>query len=171
MCLMSTVTDDVASVIIAQLLHLQSENPKKVINMYINSPGGSVTAGFAIYDTMQYLSVPISTWCVGQACSMGALLLAAGSPTMRVALPHSRIMIHQPSGSVGGQATDIAIHAEEIVKVKNTCNEILARHTGQSVEHIKTCVERDRFMSAKEALDFGIIDKIAVNEYNINNTT
>lgn len=159
-CFMGPVTDELASVVIAQLLFLQSESSKKTIHMYINSPGGSVTAGLAIYDTMQYIVPPIATWCVGQASSMGSLLLTAGSPGMRHSLPHSRIMIHQPSGGVQGQATDILIHAEEISKLKKQINKIYAKHTGKPIEEIERNMERDKFMSAPEALEFGLIDKI-----------
>ncbi|CAF0711655.1 unnamed protein product [Brachionus calyciflorus] len=159
-CFMGPVTDELASVVVAQLLFLQSESSKKPIHMYINSPGGSVTAGLAIYDTMQYIVPPIATWCVGQACSMGSLLLTAGSPGMRHSLPHSRIMIHQPSGGVQGQATDILIHAEEISKLKKQINKIYSKHTGKPIEEIERNMERDKFMSATEALEFGLIDKI-----------
>lgn len=165
-CLMGPVTDDLASVIIAQLLFLQSESDKKQIHMYINSPGGSVTAGLAIYDTMQYIMPPVSTWCVGQACSMGSLLLAAGSPGMRNSLPNSRIMIHQPSGGVSGQATDICIHAEEIKKMKRQLNNIYSNHTGRALEDIEPHMERDKFMSPQEALEFGLIDKILAHPIN-----
>ncbi|RNA10884.1 ATP-dependent Clp protease proteolytic mitochondrial [Brachionus plicatilis] len=159
-CFMGPVTDELASVVIAQLLFLQSESSKKPIHMYINSPGGSVTAGLAIYDTMQYIVPPVATWCVGQASSMGSLLLASGSPGMRHSLPHSRIMIHQPSGGVQGQATDIMIHAEEISKLKKQINKIYSKHTGKPIEEIERNMERDKFMSASDALDFGLIDKI-----------
>ena len=162
-CFMGPVTDELASIVIAQLLFLQSESNKKPIHMYINSPGGSVTAGLAIYDTMQYIMPPIATWCVGQASSMGSLLLASGTAGMRHSLPHSRIMIHQPSGGVSGQATDILIHAEEISKVKKQLNKIYAKHTGKPLEEIEKSMERDKFMSATEALEFGIIDKILTN--------
>lgn len=162
-CFMGPVTDELASIVIAQLLFLQSESSKKPIHMYINSPGGSVTAGLAIYDTMQYIMPPIATWCVGQASSMGSLLLASGSPGMRHSLPHSRIMIHQPSGGVQGQATDILIHAEEISKTKKVLNQIYAKHTGKPLEEIERNMERDKFMNAQEAMAFGIIDKILTN--------
>lgn len=159
-CFMGPVTDDLASVVVAQLLFLQSESDKKPIHMYINSPGGSVTAGLAIYDTMQYILPPVATWCVGQACSMGSLLLASGTHGMRHSLPNSRIMIHQPSGGVQGQATDILIHAEEILKMKKQLNGIYAFHTKRPIEEIEPHMERDKFMSPQEALEFGLIDKI-----------
>lgn len=159
-CFMGPVTDELSSVVVAQLLFLQSESDKKPIHMYINSPGGSVTAGLAIYDTMQYILPPISTWCVGQACSMGSLLLTAGTKGMRHSLPNSRIMIHQPSGGVSGQATDICIHAEEIMKMKTQLNKIYAQHTGKPLEEIEPHMERDKFMNPQEALEFGLIDKI-----------
>lgn len=159
-CLMGPVTDDVASLIVAQLLFLQSESSKKPIHMYINSPGGVITAGLGIYDTMQYILPPIATWCVGQACSMGSLLLAAGEPGLRYALPNSRIMIHQPSGGVQGQATDIQIQAEEIIKLKKQINNLYVRHTGQSLSHVENSMERDNFMSPGEAKQFGLIDTI-----------
>merc|ERR1711935_118194 len=159
-CLMGPVNDNVSSVVVAQLLFLQSESAKKPIHMYINSPGGSVTAGLAIYDTMQYVLPPISTWCVGQACSMGSLLLAAGEHGMRHSLPNARIMIHQPSGGAEGQATDIQIQAEEIIKIKHQLNEIYVKHTGQELSFIEQNMERDKFMSPFEAKDFGLIDKI-----------
>ncbi|RXM92672.1 ATP-dependent Clp protease proteolytic subunit, mitochondrial [Acipenser ruthenus] len=157
------IDDHVASLVIAQLLFLQSESNKKPIHMYINSPGGVVTAGLGIYDTMQYILNPISTWCVGQAASMGSLLLAAGSPGMRHSLPNSRIMIHQPSGGTRGQATDIAIQAEEILKLKKQINVIYAKHTKQPLEVIEGVMERDRYLSSVEAQDFGIIDKVLVH--------
>ncbi|XP_041098032.1 ATP-dependent Clp protease proteolytic subunit, mitochondrial isoform X2 [Polyodon spathula] len=158
-----TIDDHVASLVIAQLLFLQSESNKKPIHMYINSPGGVVTAGLGIYDTMQYILNPISTWCVGQAASMGSLLLAAGSPGMRHSLPNARIMIHQPSGGARGQATDIAIQAEEILKLKKQINAIYAKHTKQPLEIIEGVMERDRYLSSVEAQDFGIIDKVLVH--------
>ncbi|XP_058877893.1 ATP-dependent Clp protease proteolytic subunit, mitochondrial-like isoform X2 [Acipenser ruthenus] len=162
-CVMGPIDDHVASLVIAQLLFLQSESNKKPIHMYINSPGGVVTAGLGIYDTMQYILNPISTWCVGQAASMGSLLLAAGSPGMRHSLPNSRIMIHQPSGGTRGQATDIAIQAEEILKLKKQINVIYAKHTKQPLEVIEGVMERDRYLSSVEAQDFGIIDKVLVH--------
>merc|ERR1719175_153521 len=159
-CVMGGINDDVASLIVAQLLFLQSESNKKPIHMYINSPGGSVTAGLAIYDTMQYVLPPIATWCVGQACSMGSLLLAAGTQGMRHSLPNSRIMVHQPSGGARGQATDILIQAEEITNLKKQLNLIYVKHTGQSLEFIHESLERDKFMNPTQAKEFGLIDKI-----------
>jgi len=154
------INDDVANLIIAQLLFLQSEDPDKDISMYINSPGGIVTSGMAIYDTMQFLKTPVTTICVGQAASMGALLLAAGTHGKRFALPNSRIMIHQPSGGTQGQATDIEIQAREIIKIKERLNAILSSHTGQPIEKIARDAERDYFMSAEEAKAYGLIDEI-----------
>ncbi len=156
----SAIDDHVSSLICAQLLFLESEDPEKEIFMYINSPGGSVTAGMAIYDTMQYIAPPVATLCMGQAASMGALLLAAGEHGTRYALPHSRILIHQPLGGAQGQATDIGIQAREILRMRESLNTILADHTGQSLERIEKDTERDYFMTASEALDYGIIDKI-----------
>lgn len=143
-CLMGPISDEYSSLIVAQLLYLQSEDPKMPVHMYINSPGGSVTAGLGIYDTMQYIHPPVATWCVGQACSMGAFLLAAGEKGMRHSLPHSRVMIHQPHGATGGQASDIAIHAEEFIKLKSLLNKLLAQHTGQPVEMIGRKTDRQR---------------------------
>ncbi len=154
------IDDNVANIIIAQLLFLQAEDPEKDIYMYINSPGGSVYAGLAIYDTMQYLSAPVNTMCMGLAASMGALLLAAGAPGKRSALPNSRIMIHQPSGGSQGTAADIEIQAREILYARERLNEILAKHTGQPVERIADDVDRDRFMSPLEAKEYGIIDQV-----------
>ncbi len=154
------VEDYMANVIVAQLLFLESENPDKDIHLYINSPGGSVTSGMAIYDTMQFVKPDVSTLCIGQAASMGAVLLAGGAAGKRFCLPHSRVMIHQPLGGFQGQATDIDIHAREILKVKATLNQILAHHTGQPVEKIDEDTERDRFMSATEAADYGLIDTV-----------
>ena len=156
----SSIDDHVASLICAQLLFLESEDPEKEIYMYINSPGGVVTAGMAIYDTMQYISAPVATLCLGQAASMGSLLLAAGESGMRYALPHSRIMIHQPLGGAQGQATDIDIQAKEILRQKGILNKILADHTGQKLSKIGTDTERDYFMSAEEAVQYGLIDKV-----------
>ncbi|OGR36908.1 MAG: ATP-dependent Clp endopeptidase, proteolytic subunit ClpP, partial [Desulfovibrionales bacterium GWA2_65_9] len=156
----SAIDDHVASLICAQLLFLESEDPEKEIFMYINSPGGSVTAGMAIYDTMQYIAPPVATLCMGQAASMGALLLCAGAKDMRYALPNSRILIHQPLGGAQGQATDIGIQAREILRMRESLNGILAAHTGQSMERIEKDTERDYFMTAQEALAYGIIDKI-----------
>lgn len=154
------VNDYISSLIIAQLLFLEAEDPDKDIYLYINSPGGVVTSGLAIYDTMQYIKPDVSTICIGQAASMGSLLLAAGAPGKRSALPNSRIMVHQPMGGFQGQATDIEIHAKEIVKVKNTLNGIYAKHTGKPIEQIEKDLERDNFMSSEEALSYGIIDKV-----------
>lgn len=154
------VDDFVANTIIAQLLFLESEDPDKEVTLYINSPGGVVTAGLAIYDTMQHIRCPVATLCVGQAASMGAFLLAAGEQGMRRALPHSRIMIHQPLGGYRGQATDIEIHAKEILAVKRRLNELLAHHTGQPYDRIATDTERDKFLSAAEAKEYGLIDAV-----------
>lgn len=156
----SEIDDHVASLICAQLLFLESEDPEKEIYLYINSPGGVVSAGLAVYDTMRYISCPVATLCLGQAASMGALLLAAGSSGMRYALPNSRVMIHQPSGGFRGQATDIDIHAREVLRLKAALNGILAKHTGQSMEVITGHTERDSFMSAAEAAAFGLIDRV-----------
>ncbi len=154
------VVDDMANIIIAQMLFLESEDPDKDINVYINSPGGSITAGLAIYDTMQYIKPDIATICMGQTTSMAALLLAAGTKGKRYALPHGRVMIHQPLGGAQGQATDIDIHAREILKMRDELNEILAKHTGQDIEKIRKDTERDYFMSSEEAKEYGIIDKV-----------
>ena len=154
------VEDHMANLVVAQLLFLESENPDKDINLYINSPGGSVSAGLAIYDTMQFIRCQVSTMCVGQAASMGAVLLAAGAKDKRYCLPHSRVMIHQPLGGFQGQATDVDIHAREILKVRAQLNEILAAHTGQSVDKIAEDTERDNFMDPRQALDYGLIDKV-----------
>ncbi len=161
--LTGAVTDEVASVLIAQLLFLESENPKKDIFMYINSPGGIVTSGLGVYDTMQYIKPNVSTLCVGQAASMGSLLLSAGATGMRFALPNSRIMLHQPSGGFSGQATDIEIHAKEIIEIKERLNKIYEKHTKQKVEIIRKTLERDYFMTANEAKKFGVIDEIINN--------
>ena len=155
--------DQMANLVVAQLLFLESENPDKDINLYINSPGGSVSAGLAIYDTMQFISCDVSTMCVGQAASMGAVLLAAGAKDKRYCLPHSRIMIHQPLGGFQGQASDIDIHAREILKIREQLNEILAAHTGQSVEKIGEDTERDNFMGAEQAREYGLIDSLLDN--------
>ncbi len=157
------VHDGMSSLIVAQLLHLEAENPSKDISMYINSPGGVVTSGLSIYDTMQYIKPKVSTLVVGQAASMGSLLLAAGAPGMRFSLPNSRVMVHQPSGGYQGQATDIMIHAEETLKLKRRLNEIYVKHTGQSLETVETALERDRFMSAEDAKEWGLIDEIVEN--------
>ena len=156
------VDDSVSSVICAQLLFLESENPNKEISFYINSPGGVVTSGLAIYDTMQYIKSPVSTVCMGQACSMGSLLLAGGAAGKRYALPNSRIMIHQPSGGAQGQATDIEIQAREILKLRQRLNEIYVQHCGQTFDKISLAVERDNFMSAEEAKAFGLIDEVVM---------
>ncbi len=156
----SEVTDDSANAIIAQMLFLESDDPDKDINLYINSPGGSVTAGMAIYDTMQYVKPAVSTICIGQAASMGALLLAAGAKGKRFSLPHSRIMIHQPSGGFGGQASDIELHAKEILRLKHILNEIMSKHTGQPVEQVHKDTDRDNFMSAADAKAYGLIDEV-----------
>ena len=154
------VLDAMANTVIAQMLFLESEDPDKDINMYVNSPGGSVTAGMAIYDTMQYIKPDVATICMGQATSMAALLLAAGAEGKRYALPHSRIMIHQPLGGTQGQATDIDIHAKEILKMRDTLNHILFEHTGQPIEKVKKDTERDYFMTSEEAKEYGIVDKV-----------
>ncbi|WP_217126426.1 ATP-dependent Clp endopeptidase proteolytic subunit ClpP [Hydrogenophilus thiooxidans] len=158
--LVGPVNDAVANLVVAQLLFLESENPDKDIHFYINSPGGSVTAGMAIYDTMQFIKPDVSTLCIGQAASMGAFLLAAGAKGKRFVLPNARVMIHQPLGGVQGQATDIEIHAREILKLKARLNELLAYHTGQSIKKIERDTERDNFMSAEEAVQYGLADKV-----------
>jgi ATP-dependent Clp protease protease subunit len=155
-----TIDDNVANVVIAQLLFLQTEDPDKDIHIYVNSPGGSVSAGLAIYDTMQYVKPNICTYCIGQAASMGALLLCAGTAGKRFALPNSRIMIHQPMGGFYGQATDVEIHAREILKMKETLNGILSKHSGQSLEKIRIDTERDYFMSGDDAKQYGIVDDV-----------
>jgi len=158
--LVGPVEDHMANLVVAQLLFLESENPDKDIHLYINSPGGSVSAGLAIYDTMQFIKPHVSTMCIGQAASMGALLLTAGEPGKRFCLPHSRTMIHQPLGGFQGQASDIAIHAKEILTLRDRLNHILAHHTGQAVERIEQDTERDNFMSAEEAVAYGLVDKV-----------
>ena len=157
------VHDGMSTLVIAQLLHLEAENPTKEISMYINSPGGVVTAGLSIYDTMQYIKPKVSTLCVGQAASMGSLLLTAGAKDMRFSLPNSSIMVHQPSGGYQGQATDIMIHAEFTQKLKRRLNEIYVTHTGQDYDTVEAALERDNFMSPEEAQDWGLIDKIVTN--------
>jgi ATP-dependent Clp protease protease subunit len=157
------VEDHMANLVVAQLLFLESENPDKDIHLYINSPGGSVTAGLAIYDTMQFIKADVSTMCIGQAASMGAVLLAGGAKGKRHCLPHSRMMIHQPLGGFQGQATDIDIHAREILLVRERLNQILAEHTGQSLETIQTDTDRDNFLGAQQAKDYGLIDEILVS--------
>eukprot|EP00741_Cyanophora_paradoxa_P014262 tig00020780_g13754.t1 len=159
-CLNGPVTDEMAAVVVAQLLFLESENPEKEIFMYINSPGGIVSAGLAIYDTMQYVRPPIATVCVGQAASMGSLLLAAGSAGHRRSLPNARVMVHQPSGGAHGQASDIAIHAQEILNLRKRLNELYSFHTGKTVDEIEKVMERDFFMTPEQAKDFGIIDEV-----------
>ncbi len=154
------VNDTTASLVVAQLLFLESQDPDKDICLYINSPGGSITAGMAIYDTMNYIKCDVSTICIGMAASMGAFLLAAGAPGKRLALPNSEIMIHQPLGGMQGQATDIKIHADRIIRIRQTLNEILAEKTGKTVEQIARDTERDNFLSAKEAMEYGLIDKV-----------
>ena len=158
--LVGNINDNVASLVTAQLLFLESENPKKEIYLYINSPGGLVTAGLGIYDTMQYIKPEVSTLCIGQACSMGSFLLAAGEKGKRFSLPNSRIMVHQPSAGFQGQATDIEIHANEVLSLKKRLNEIYSKHTGKSVEEIKVALERDNFMTSDNAKSFGLIDKV-----------
>lgn len=155
--------DHMANVIIAQLLFLEADNPEKDIYMYVNSPGGVVSSGLAIYDTMQYIKPKVATLCIGQACSMGATILLAGEKGMRYALPNSRVMIHQPLGGFRGQATDIEIHAKETMKVKKLLQEIYAKHSGKTVEEVAKSMERDNFMSPEEAKDFGLVDKIIQN--------
>ncbi|WP_316354458.1 ATP-dependent Clp endopeptidase proteolytic subunit ClpP [Candidatus Trichorickettsia mobilis] len=157
------VEDYMANLIVAQLLFLEADNPEKDIYMYINSPGGVVTAGLAVYDTMQYIKPKIATLCIGQACSMGSLLLSAGTSGMRYALPHSRIMIHQPSGGYQGQATDIEIHARETLKIKALLNNLYVKHSGQKLAHIEKNMERDNFMDPESAKEFGLIDQIITN--------
>ena len=154
------VEDHMANLIVAQLLFLEADNPDKDINLYINSPGGSVTAGMSIYDTMSYIKPDISTLCIGQASSMGAVLLAGGTKGKRFALPNSRIMIHQPLGGFQGQASDIEIHAKEVLKIRTKLNEVLSKHSGQKIETIEQDTERDNFMSGEEACDYGLIDKV-----------
>jgi len=158
------VDDDVANIIVAQMLFLESEDPDKDINLYINSPGGSVTSGLAIYDTMQYVKCQVSTICMGQAASMGALLLAAGARGKRYSLPHARLMIHQPSVGFGGQASDIELHAKEILRLKSKLNEIMQKHTGQPLDRIEKDTDRDYFMGAGEAKEYGLIDEVVIKK-------
>ena len=158
--IVGTIEDQMANLVVAQLLFLESENPDKDISIYINSPGGSVSAGMAIYDTMQFTTPDISTLCVGQAASMGALLLAGGASNKRYALPHSRIMIHQPLGGFQGQATDVDIHAREILKIREELNQVLAHHTGQPIEQIARDTERDHFLNSVEAKQYGLVDEV-----------
>jgi len=161
--LVGPIDDNVASLVTAQLLFLESEDPKKEINLYINSPGGLVTAGLGIYDTMQYIKPDVSTLCIGQAASMGSFLLAAGKKGKRFSLPNSRIMVHQPSAGFQGQATDIEIHANEVLALKKRLNEIYSKHTGKSVDEVKKALERDNFMTPEVAKDFGLIDEVVEN--------
>ena len=161
--LVGPINDNVASLVTAQLLFLESEDPKKEINLYINSPGGLVTAGLGIYDTMQYIKPDVSTLCIGQAASMGSFLLAAGKKGKRFSLPNSRIMVHQPSAGFQGQATDIEIHANEVLALKKRLNEIYSKHTGKSVDDVKKALERDNFMTPEIAKDFGLIDEVVEN--------
>jgi ATP-dependent Clp protease protease subunit len=158
--LVGPVGDEVANLIVAQLLFLESENPDKDISLYINSPGGSVTAGLAVYDTMQFIKPDVSTLCIGQAASMGALLMAGGAAGKRFCLPHSRVMIHQPLGGFQGQATDVDIHAREILKARERLNQILSKHTGQAYSKVEADTERDNFMGPEQAVEYGIIDKV-----------
>lgn len=157
------VSDDIANLVIAQLLHLESEDPDKDINLYVNSPGGSITAGLAVYDTMQYIKSDVSTICIGQCASMAAVLLAGGTKGKRFALPNSRILIHQPWGGTQGQVTDIEIQAKEMLRMRQSLNEILAHHTGQDVEKIHVDTERDNIMTAEEAREYGLVDKVIVS--------
>lgn len=164
--LVGQVEDHMANLVVAQLLFLEAENPDKDIHLYINSPGGSVTAGLSIYDTMQFIKPDVSTMCIGQACSMGAFLLSAGAKGKRYCLPNSRVMIHQPSGGAQGQASDIYIHAQEILKIRERLNRIMADHTGRSVEEISRDTERDNFMSAEQSKEYGLIDAVLNNRVN-----
>ena len=164
--LVGPVNDVTANLVVAQLLFLEAENPDKDIHFYINSPGGSVSAGLSIYDTMQFIKPDVSTLCMGQACSMGAFLLTAGTKGKRFALPNSRVMIHQPMGGFQGQASDIAIHAKEILSLRAKLNEIMAQHTGQPVERIERDTDRDNFLSAQDAVEYGLIDKVLVKRDN-----
>lgn len=168
--LVGPVEDHVANLIVAQLLFLESENPDKDIHFYINSPGGSVSAGLAVYDTMQFIKPDVSTMCVGQAASMGALLLAGGAGGKRFCLPHSRVMIHQPLGGFQGQATDVDIHAKEILKARERLNQILVRHTGQSIDKIQQDTERDKFMSSEEAKNYGLVDAVLLTRQSAPNS-
>ncbi|MDR0827080.1 MAG: ATP-dependent Clp protease proteolytic subunit [Desulfovibrio sp.] len=162
------VDEHVASLVCAQLLFLESEDPEKEIYLYINSPGGLVTAGLAIYDTIRYITSPVATLCMGQAASMGALLLCAGASGLRYALPHSRIMIHQPSGGFRGQATDIDIHAREVLRLRQMLNEIMAEHSGQDIGRIADLTERDNFLSAQEAVELGLVDRVLTSREDLN---
>jgi len=167
----TAINDDVANLLIAQMLFLESEDPDKDINLYINSPGGVVTSGLAVYDTMQYIKPDVTTVCIGQAASMGALLLAAGADKKRYALPHARIMIHQPMGGFQGQASDIAIQAKEILRMKDALNDILVRHSGKSVEDVQKDTDRDNFMSGAEAKSYGIVDHVITNRDDLDKLT
>jgi ATP-dependent Clp protease protease subunit len=167
----TAINDDVANLLIAQMLFLESEDPDKDINLYINSPGGVVTSGLAVYDTMQYIKPDVTTVCIGQAASMGALLLAAGTDKKRYALPHSRIMIHQPMGGFQGQASDIAIQAKEILRMKDALNEILVRHTGKSMDDVQKDTDRDNFMSGEEAKSYGIVDHVITDRDDLDKIT
>ena len=158
--LVGPVNDVTANLVVAQFLFLEAENPDKDVHFYINSPGGAVSAGLSVYDTMQFIKPDVSTLCMGQACSMGAFLLAAGAPGKRFALPNSRVMIHQPMGGFQGQASDIAIHAKEILSLRAKLNELMAHHTGQAIERIERDTDRDNFLSAQEAAEYGLIDKV-----------
>ncbi len=167
----TAINDDVANLLIAQMLFLESEDPDKDINLYINSPGGVVTSGLAVYDTMQYIKPDVTTVCIGQAASMGALLLAAGADKKRYALPHARIMIHQPMGGFQGQASDIAIQAKEILRMKDALNDILVRHSGKSVDDVQKDTDRDNFMSGSEAKEYGIVDHVITNRDDLDHLT
>ena len=169
--IVGAIDDHVANLVVAQILFLESENPDKDISLYINSPGGSVSAGLAVHDTMQFCRPDVSTLCIGQAASMGALLLAAGAPGKRYALPHSRIMIHQPLGGFEGQATDVDIHAKEILRAREQVNQVLARHTGKKVDKIRQDTERDHFMSSKDAQKYGIVDQVLSTRTELLNNT
>ena len=169
--LVGGIDEHVANLVVAQILFLESENPDKDISLYVNSPGGSVSAGLAVYDTMQFCRPDISTLCVGQAASMGALLLSAGAPGKRYALPHSRIMIHQPLGGVEGQATDIDIHAKEILRAREQVNQVLAKHTGKRIAKIRQDTERDHFMNSEEALKYGIVDQVLTTRSELSNSS
>ena len=165
--LVGQVEDHMANLVVAQMLFLEAENPDKDIHLYINSPGGSVTAGLSIYDTMQFIKPDVSTMCIGQACSMGAFLLTAGANGKRYCVPNARTMIHQPSGGAQGQASDIHIHAQEILKIRERLNEIMASHTGRSVDEVASATERDNFMSAEESKEFGLIDKVITSRTSV----
>ena len=165
------VEDQMANLIVAQLLYLESENPNKDIHLYINSPGGVVSSGLAVYDTMQFINCDVSTICIGQAASMGALLLAGGAHGKRYALPHSRVMVHQPSAGYQGQVTDISIHAEEVIALKHRLNEIMAKHTGQSIKQIEKDLERDNFMGSEDCVKYGLIDTVLASRQEMSSDT